>query len=229
MKENETSVFPIPQEMIAAKKNLDSISLQNKTKEQIDLSELLEYKYNWGPKLFNDQGKFGLFQFDGTILLNPEFDQIDYLEYHPYTQGDLLRVLHDGKHGLARISDNGTFLWCISPDNDYVSAPQQIVCTRKNNNWELIDSRNAHRLSIELTSVSLYDEYFLVNNIGIYHNHDKLGVAKSTGEFTKALFDEIEESFDGPVKVKISDQWGFIDEQGSFTIDEHNAFYFYEI
>ena len=44
-------------------------------------------------------------------------------------------------------------------------------------------------------------------------------------DHTEAIFDEVETDFDGAVKVRIGESWGYINEDGMFTVDGDEACY----
>jgi hypothetical protein len=53
----------------------------------------------------------------------------------------------------------------------------------------------------------------------------KYGVISSSGSFTGPIFDDYEGVPEGAVKVMSDGEWGYVNEEGSFTTDIDEAYY----
>ena len=64
------------------------------------------------------------------------------------------------------------------------------------------------------------------NGITVFEKNGKSGVLNEYGEYTDAIFDEVDMPEMGQsIKVRIGDKWGYIAEDGSFTTDEDDAYF----
>lgn len=229
MKRIETSNTLVPIEIIARRKALDAIPAEQRTLLEVQELERMLEEYCWGPRTIEVNGKRGLLNFDGSMLLKPEFEHVDFLEYHQYDVDALLRVRYNRRYGVITLAEKGGFDWLIAPHYDFISVPQRLTCIRQESQWEIVNVNTKLRLPIEVTDVVLDNGYFLINDIGVYKNADKYGVVMATGEYTIAQFEEVEEVFDGPIRVRKNEDWGFIDESGDFSLDEAEAYYYYNV
>ena len=66
-----------------------------------------------------------------------------------------------------------------------------------------------------------------MNGIGVYEIGEKSGLILDNGEFTEAIYDEIDLVADEFSKARIGDRWGFIAKDGQLVQDPDEA-YFYE-
>ena len=64
-----------------------------------------------------------------------------------------------------------------------------------------------------------------VNGVCSFKKNGLWGVMVADGSSTDAVFEDIDMEPDEWVKVKLNGEWGFIDEDNQFTLDEEAAYY----
>ena len=77
--------------------------------------------------------------------------------------------------------------------------------------------------------MSLYEGFLFCNCIGYYKKDGLYGVISQFGNFTAPIFNRITDDIDGAVKVQLGEHWGYIKEDNTFTQDEEEAAYFFEV
>jgi hypothetical protein len=75
--------------------------------------------------------------------------------------------------------------------------------------------------------IPLHNGFLFMNGIGLYKKDGRWGILNDAGEYTEALFDEVEEDIEGPVKVKLGEQWGFVQEDGTLSEEEDDAYFWF--
>ena len=197
------------------------LNINNYTDEEIDFLN----SYNWSDDVFEVNGRFGVVNCVEEQLVAPNFENFMFVSGGPLKLGDRLVAMQDHKWGILRIDgDNG--MWELKPEFDFISCPNLLVACKKENKWGVLNtSTNEWLLPIELDDIALNDGFLFSNGVAFYTKDGKEGVLLSTGEFTKAIFDEIEYDIEEYIKVRIGDVWGYIDEKGQLTEEIEEAYF----
>ena len=184
--------------------------------------------YNWNTDTFEENGAYGLKNCIGEVLVPPIFEDYLLLSYHDYKKGSKVVVMKNSKWGLIKIGEENK--WILEPEFDYIGYPNNITYVVKDKKYGVINLYEGNfLLPLELDFVTTENGIMFCNGISAYGKNDKQGVIMSNGELTEAIFDEVDAPEMGEsIKVRIGDQWGFINENGQFTQDEDEAYYFGE-
>ncbi len=201
----------------------------NESNEKCSSAQELDYldfmnSIDWSAEIFSVDDKHGLKTALGEVILPPIFEDIHVLTFTDYSKGKLVTAAINGKYGVVRADGVGT--WIIEPKFDYIGIPNSLTQVYIDNKWGVIKVPSGEYLiPPDCDSVSGSNGFLFVNDLAIYEKEGKTGVITSNGHFTAPEFDEVEWWDDGAVKVKINDEWGYIDENDTFTTDEDEAYY----
>ena len=197
------------------------LNITNYTDDEIDFLN----SYNWSNEVFEVNGKFGVVNCVKEQMVAPNFEDFMLLSGKPLKLGDRVVAMQNKKWGILRI-DGGNGIWELKPEFDFITCPNHFVACRKESKWGVLNTTtNEWLLPIELDEITLNDGFLFSNGVAFYGKDGKEGVILSTGEFTTAIFDEIEYDIDQFIKVRIGEVWGYIDEKGLFTEDEDQAYF----
>lgn len=186
-------------------------------------------KYDWTAEVFAENGKYGLKNWDNTVLLPAAFDDFRFFSSAELKYGDRLIAMLDEKEGVVS-ADGNAWKWVLQPEYDFVTYPQNILAVLKDKKWGVYSmSKAAFLIPIECEKVSLYEGFLFCNCIGYYKKDGLYGVISQFGNFTAPIFNRITDDIDGAVKVQLGEHWGYIKEDNTFTQDEEEAAYFFEV
>lgn len=185
--------------------------------------------YDWSTELFSEKGKYGLKKWDGTLLLPAAFDNFRMMSSYDHQLGDRVVAMIGDKEGVA-VMDGQNWRWMLEPEFDHVSYPNSLVGVKKGDKWGILDLRTGQYLvPPDCDVVYLNSGFLFCNGIGIYQKGDKYGVIDNSGTCTPVLFDEVSDDIEGKVRVRIGEQWGFINEEGQFEEDEELAYFVWDL
>jgi hypothetical protein len=183
--------------------------------------------YNWSTEIFKEGDKYGLKMWDDTILLPAVFDNFMTLTSEELSFGDKVVANLNGKEGVVLPEESG-WKWILEPEFDYISYPNDIVAVQKGELWGVYCfSQAKYLIPIACEIIPLHNGFLFMNGIGLYKKDGRWGILNDAGEYTEALFDEVEEDIEGPVKVKLGEQWGFVKESGIFGKEEDDAYFWF--
>ena len=185
--------------------------------------------YDWSTELFQVGDKFGLKMWNNTVLLPALFDDFRTLDSAEMNFGEKIVAKIGSKEGVVCAEENG-WHWLLEPVFDYVSYPNDILAVKKNEKWGvycLIQSR--YIIPIEINNVVLHSGFLLMNGIGIYNNNGLWGIINEAGDFTRALFSEIEANIEGPVKVRLDEEWGYVKADATLSSNTDDAHFWYNL
>lgn len=178
---------------------------------------------NWDCETFEEGDFVGLKNALGEVILKPKYEDINVFLGFETNRDDHVAVKHNGKWGVAIADGIGT--WLIEPEFDHIGYPNQLIPVYKNGKWGVLDIKlKEYLIPIECDSISYDYGFMFINGLAVYRKNDKQGVINDRGEFTDAIFDEVDWA-EGSVKVLFNGEWGFIDEKNQFTLDEDEAYY----
>ena len=176
-------------------------------------------KFDWSAQTFEDNGKYGLMSAVGEVLLPAAFQDFMIMSGDVLRRGNRIVTQQNDKWGI--IIADGTGTWLIEPQYDYIGYPQYLTPVCKEGKWGVLDMNTGmYLIEPECDMVHADQGLMFVNGIGSYEKDGKTGIIREDGVFTEALFEDTDFEPEGPVRVKLNGQWGFINEQGTFTTDE---------
>lgn len=183
--------------------------------------------YDWSTELVEKNGKYGLVNCIGEQLLNPNFEDFQMMSGHDMKIGDRVVAQLNDKWGVIQL-DGGDGVWIVEPEYDYIGYPNSITSFKKGNKWGVMNI-NTKEWILPLVCDKIYGSsgFMFVNGIGVYEIAGKSGLILENGEFTEAIYDEIDLTAEVYSKARIGDQWGYIAQDGQLVEDPDEA-YFYE-
>ena len=183
--------------------------------------------YNWSTEIFKEGDKYGLKMWDDTILLPAVFDNFMTLTSEELNFGDKIVANLNGKEGVVLPEESG-WKWILEPVFDYISYPNDLVAVQKGELWGVYCfSQAKYLIPLACEMIPLHNGFLFMNGIGLYKKDGRWGIINDAGEYTEALFDEVEEDIEGPVKVKLGEQWGFVQEDGTLSEEEDDAYFWF--
>lgn len=207
----------------------DLLRLQELEKEQNEVGWSNVYvdlwnSFDWSPELIMEGDKCGLKNAFGEMILPVEFEDVKLLSSTLVETGDRVVVMKNGKWGVALADLNGT--WLVKPEFDYIGYPNDITHLKKDGLWGIMDiSRGEYLIPPECEHVDGSNGFMFINGVSSFKRDGLWGVIVADGSFTDAVFEDIDLEPEEWVKVKFNGQWGFIDENNKFTLDEDAAYY----
>lgn len=184
---------------------------------------------DWSTDTFEENGKHGLINAKGEKVLPALFDDFLMLTNAEVEMGNRVVAMVNGKYGVV-LADGIGKTWVLEPEYDYIGYPNSITHVEKDGKFGVF-SFSEGRFLIPADCDIVYETmrgFMFSNGIGFYQKNGKQGVVCDYGQFTDAIFDEVEGDCEGWVKVRIGEEWGYIDENNQFTTDEDEASYYYE-
>jgi hypothetical protein len=161
-------------------------------------------------------------------MLAPVFEDMKLLSQHDIKKGDRIVVQQNGKWGVILADGIGT--WLVQPEYDYVGYPNTITHVCKDGKWGVLNlSTLSFLIPPECDKIFVDNGFMFTNGIGYYEKDGKTGVISASGEFTGAIFDDVNGDPEGCVKVMLNGEWGFINKENEFTTDEEEAYYYSEM
>ncbi len=183
--------------------------------------------YNWSPELIKAGDKCGLKSLLGEVILPAEYDNVKLIDSTIVEKGDRIVAVQNSKWGVVIADGKGT--WIVEPEFDFIGYPNDITSVQKGDKWGVLNISTG-RFIVPLECDKVFDNngFMFLNGIGYYMKDGKLGIITDEGDRTDALFDAVDPSPVGWVKVKYNNQWGFIDENDQFTDKPEDACYCFD-
>jgi hypothetical protein len=186
-------------------------------------------KFELSNEIYEENSKYGLCNCIGEILVLPLFDDFMLLSSKPLAPGNKVVAKQNGLWGIVQL-DGELGEWVVAPEYDYISYPNRIAGCLKDGKWGYLDTlENKFIIPLSCDRISLEGGFVFCNGIGTFEINGRWGVIRTDGEYTEAIFDEVEEEFDQAVKVRIGDVWGYVNEDGQFIEDADEAYYVREV
>jgi len=208
------------------------LSAQSKNNENFseELTEVMHEIYNTkdlSPEIFEVNGKYGLKNPIGAVLLPAVFEEIKTLSGFPIEKGERIVAMQKGKYGIAITGD--TINWLVEPLYDDIGYPNNITHVCLNGKWGVLNIvTGAFIIPPECDRIFEQNGIMFMNGIGIFEKDGKYGVIDRNCNFTAAIFEEVDPS-DAYVAVKLNGKWGYINEANEFTEDVDGASYYCEM
>ncbi len=221
---NTTTPKPTPADYEVRKHFEDRLDAESSVNEQLEM-EYIDFlnSIDWESEIFMVGDHCGLKNALGEVILAPKYDDMAILSGIETSKNDYVSVNQNGKWGVAIADGEGT--WIIQPEFDYIGIPNNLTHVYKDGKWGVLNLEEGNFLiPVECDSISHEYGFLFVNGLAIYTKNKKIGVINDRGEFTDAIFDEVDWA-EGAVKVLFNGEWGFIDANNQFTLDEDEAHY----
>jgi hypothetical protein len=221
---NTTIPKPTPADYEVRRHFEDRLNAESAINEQLEM-EYIDFlnSIDWESEIFTEGNYCGLKNALGEIILAPKYDDMAILRGIETSRNDYVSVKKNGKWGVAIADGEGA--WIIQPEFDYIGIPNNLTHVYKDGKWGVLNLKEGNFLiPVECDSISHEHGFLFVNGLAIYTKNNKTGVITQSGQFTDAIFDDVE-WWEGAVKVLLEGQWGFIDENNQFTTDEEEACY----
>jgi hypothetical protein len=178
---------------------------------------------DWSSEIFTEGDLCGLKNALGDIILKPKYEDIKVFLQFETTKGNWVAAKQNEKWGIAVVDGEGS--WLIEPQFDYIGLPNKFMPVYKDEKWGVLNLETKdYLIPIECDSISIDYGFMFINGLAVYTKNNKHGVINYHGEFTDAIFDDID-WFEGSVKVSLNGEWGFINANNQFTLDEDEAHY----
>lgn len=178
--------------------------------------------YRWDPEILEENGKVGLQDILGNLMVPALFDDLLFMpamvKYHKVVAAQI-----NGKWGL--VANDGSGRYITNFDYDWIAPiAGPLVIVKKNGKWGYLEHSGVPFGKIEYDSIYVdRNGYSFVNGYSVFTKNPLWGITDGEN-ITKAEFDEIEYfDLDNWVKVVKDGVYGFIDQNGKFTIDEEEA------
>ena len=194
------------------------LQLEEEKRFNDEYMELFD-NFDWSVQTFEENGKYGLKSAVGEVLLPAAFEDFMTMTGDVLRKGDRVVTLHNGLWGV--IIADGTGTWMIEPQYDYIGYPQYLTPVCKDDKWGVLNiSTGEFLIPLECDSVGADRGLIFVNGLGYYEKDGKTGIIRMDGVFTEAIFEDTDFEPEGPVRVMLNGEWGYINEQGNFTTNE---------
>lgn len=178
--------------------------------------------YDWSTEIFGSGKNWGLKNALGKVILEPSYEDFQMLSHSELKAGDWVVAQKNEKWGVLKIDGPGT--WKVEPEYDYIGYPNNLTAVCRNNKWGILDiSKNEFLIPLECESIYVENGFMFVNGVGFYEIKGKTGVITNDGRYSASLFEAIDCEPHELIKVKLNGQWGYLDENMNFTLDEDEA------
>ncbi len=205
-------------EVLNIKTRLDSINL-NREYEIINAlnsqkSGIME-SYDWSDQEIEANGKLGLADCFGEVLIPAEFDETWFRANYFVTREKPIACKKGDKWGMVLPDGKGTIVTDFLYDNiflgEYYSFWNFIIVAREGK-YGFIDIKGN-----SLTPIELDEIYQPENNMGQVRKGEKYGIIYGNGDYIEPVYDEIRFSdLENHFQVKLNNQWGYIDQSKNF-------------
>ena len=205
-------------EVLNIKTRLDSINLNREYEIinalNIQKSGIME-SYDWSDQEFEVNGKSGLADCFGEVLIPAEFDETWFRANYFVTREKPIACKKGDKWGMVLPDGKGTIVTDFLYDNiflgEYYSFWNFIIVAMEGK-YGFIDIKGN-----SLTPIELDEIYQPENNMGQVRKGEKYGFIYGNGDYIEPVYDEIRFSdLENLFQVKLNDQWGYIDQNKNF-------------
>ena len=209
-----------------------TVMLNEKLTGEVE-DELLQMmnSLDWDTEIICEENKYELMNWRGEILLPPVFDDFRLLtglagKYREMYRGARVTAMKDGKWGVLVADGTGT--WIVDPVYDCIGYPKDLTYVCIEGKWGVLNLPGGKYLIEPVCDTVMdYEGSVFCNGIGFYRKDGKYGVIGSWGGFTGPVFDDYEDAPEGAVKVLYKGDWGYVNEEGGFTTEREEAYYYF--
>jgi hypothetical protein len=213
-------------EVLNLKARLDSLNLYREYEMLISLNNqklhIME-SYDWSDQEFVANGKSGLMDCFGEVLIPAGYDETWFRSNYFVTREKPIACRRGDKWGMVLPDGRGTQITEFLYDNVFLAEYYSfwnLVIVVLNGKYGFIDIRGH-----SLTPVDIDEIWQPANDMGQVRKGDKYGFIYFNGEYVEPVYDEIAFSeTDRLYHVKFSGRWGYVDRTGNFVpAEERNA------
>ena len=223
MEKKEKPTKDLAIEVLNIKTRLDSINL-NREFEMINAlknqqSQIMD-SYDWSDQELEIDGKFGLTDCFGELLIPAEYEETWFRANYFVTREKPIACKKGNKWGMVLPDGKGTIVTEFRYDNlflgEYYSFWNFIIVV-KEDKYGFIDIKGN-----SLTPIDLDEIYQPGNRLGQVRKGDKYGFIYYNSDYVEPVYEEIRFSVDDRrCQVKLNGQWGFVVTDKNFiTTDE---------
>jgi len=169
--------------------------------------------------IVDDNGKKGLCDVGGTVLIEPQFDDIPEL-YSCHERTSLIPVVLDNRYFLFDIKEHKLLTKGYSRIFRYFWAYLVYFVAVENGKKGILDGYDGTKL----TSIDLDEVYETQDPDGAvpYMKDGKIGFVWGDTD-TKPVFDKVVIESENYTRVLMNGKWGWIDSKGNFTSEKSKA------
>ena len=181
---------------------------------KLALSKALNEKYNFFDQVFEENGKQGVKDITGKVLVPALFSDFCETYHYDALRGKPLGALNEqGKCALVTTDGTGTTLTPFEYDAIHISAYDNYYISRQG------DKRGVIQPNGTVVVPCIIDEIWEpVNGITLFASNGKHGLFTNWGTYVEPVYDEIEEKDEKPY-ARLGDTWGYLDIEGQFIAE----------
>lgn len=182
---------------------------------------------HWDPEFFDENGKSGIRSVLGKILVPPRYE--DFICFmHSVEYLNVVAARKNGKWGVVAADGSGTEL--TEFHYDYIapiSGPKVVVM--KDDKWGYLGMDGKPFTSIDYDGIIIEEGgQTFMNGISMFRKDGRYGVTDGIS-ISQPVFDEIDVIELGQwITGTLDGKKGFITEEGEFTEDENEAWWYAE-
>ncbi len=152
--------------------------------------------HDWFTIVIEKNGKEGVKDLDGTVLVPPIFDKVSYLYNRIDVKATMpIIVINNDKHGLVRTDGTGDMLLPCEHENIYLNETLSFFHVIDNGKTMFVSTRGK-----QLTPQTMDKVYGSNGSIVVVQTGDKLGLFDiSCSLFIEPTYDNIEVEFEEPI------------------------------
>jgi hypothetical protein len=170
------------------KEKAKTVSLEHRF--QFEKHDMIN-KFDLSSELFREGEKWGLKNAIGEIIAEPAYDDFMRMNSEELDIGDRVVAKQNDKWGVLLL--NGSGLWLVEPQYDYVGYPNPITHVRKGDKWGVIKlPEGEFLLPLECDSIDDWNGFMFSNGISFYSKNGKIGVITEWGKYTEAIYEDID-------------------------------------
>lgn len=187
-------------------------------KDNVDKVNLFMAEYNTMCTMFVEDGKTGVKDVLGEVLVPAVFDEIVGV-FDDINRDFAVAVINDGKYGLVKQDGKGTMLAECIYDNIHLHC----CCYYAVKDGKQGLYNFSGKLLVPVMADKVYEPW---NGLLVYEVDGKFGFSMSgTDLVTEAVYEAYEIDGNEDLIVTLDGKKGFLDEQGNFTEDEDEAWF----
>jgi hypothetical protein len=188
----------------------------------------LKHQFDWSSEVTENNGKYGLKNCLGVQVVPNNFEDFKLLDVQFLHEDSCVVSQYDGKWGLLKTDGSGE--WILPAEYDCISFPFNLIALQKGDKHGVMNlSTKEFVVPLEQDLVHTPGGFLFENGIAFFEKNGKTGILKDNGYKTEAIFDEVDFDSSEEVKVMFNGVWGYADENGEFTRDINENFYYTDI
>ncbi|HQP76111.1 MAG TPA: WG repeat-containing protein [Saprospiraceae bacterium] len=222
MEKNPKPSMSLVKEVLNIEARIDMIQLHRAyeiiTRLNSRKSQIME-SYDWSDQQFEVNGRFGLMDCFGEILIPAEYDETWFRTDFFVTRNKPIACRKEGKWGMVLPDGKGTNVTDFLYDNIFLDQYYTLwsfIIVILNGKFGLLDASGHH-----LSPTDIDEIYHPVNDMGKVRKGNKYGFVYYNGDYIEPVYEEI--AFSGnnsKYTVKLNGIWGFVDKEKGFIASD---------